>query len=278
MTASYAYSEHRPLSFSVCDEELSHDWEPWDMRSSGHAVDQADAFGVMLAVRQGCTERRIPFFCDDAQVALRHLGLSRGGMLTNAAALLFRPAHEPLVLCRVYDSTRCDVLIEGADYAGVFSSALDEASIFLRRHALRAFDMDTTSQEGQGQASRFARALDEALLNAFVHRDYDRTGPVKAVVSPGFVEISSPGAFLSGECVVSRCEEGAPESFSADHDTDEGIVARNALLLQALYRFGAVDAEKTGMTRIVFACASCGLRVAWSNRGGCAVISFERSG
>ena len=61
MTASYAYSEHRPLSFSVCDEELSHDREPWDMRSSGHAVDQADAFGVMLAVRQGCAERRIPF-------------------------------------------------------------------------------------------------------------------------------------------------------------------------------------------------------------------------
>lgn len=275
MTASYTYSEHRPPSFPAREEVLSRDREPWDMRSSGHAVDQADAFGVMLAVRQGCAERRIPFFCDDAQAALRHLGLSRGGMLTNAAALLFRPTHEPLVLCRVYDSTCCDVLIEGVDYAGVFSSALDEASIFLRRYALRAFGIDMAPEEGR--ASCFARALDEALLNAFVHRDYDGTGPVVAVVSPGFVEISSPGAFLSGECVVSRCGEGALESLSSYYDADDGIVARNALLLQALYRFGAVDTEKTGMARIVSACASCGLRVAWSNRCGRAVISFERS-
>lgn len=278
MTASYSYSEHRPPSFPVCEEVLSRDREPWDMRSSGHAVDQADAFGVMLAVRQGHIERRIPFFYDDALSALRHLGLSRGGMLTNAAALLFRPAQEPLVLCRAYDSSRCDVLVEGADYAGVFSAALDEASIFLKRHALRAFDMDTPSEEEQKQTARFASALDEALLNAFVHRDYDGTDPVKAVVSPGLVEISSPGTFLSGECIVSRRGESELEPLSAVQAADEGIVARNALLLQALYRFGAVDAEKTGMARIVSACASCGLRVAWSNRGGCAVISFERSG
>lgn len=277
MTASYVYSEHRLPSFPAREEAFSPNREPWDMRSSGHAVEQADAFGVMLAVRQGRIERRIPFLCDDALSALRHFGLSRGGMLTNAAALLFRPAQEPLVLCRAYDSSRCDVLVEGADYAGIFSTALDEASIFLKRHALRAFDMDASSKEEQKQTSRFTRALDEALLNAFVHRDYDGTDPVKAVVSPGLVEISSPGTFLSGECVVSRRGEDALDPLSADQAADEGIVARNALLLQALYRFGAVDAEKTGMARIVSACASCGLRVAWSNRGGCAVISFERS-
>ncbi|RNL21450.1 hypothetical protein DMP07_00960 [Slackia faecicanis] len=272
MFAPYAYPNIRHLSQLDRAECISCEKEPWDMRASGISVQEADPFGVMLAMQQGFAARRIPFFCDDAPSALTNLGLSRGGMLTNAAALLFHRFEDALILCRAYDSPRCDVLIEGADCSGSFSTALEEARAFLERHAPRALAIQR--ENAHEKESCIACALGEALVNALAHRDYEIAEPVRAVVSPGCVRISSPGPYLFDVYVPSPRKEGAAETLR-DRPAAGAMPTRNALLVQALYRFGGVDARGSGMPLIVSTCSYCGLRVSWSNENGHAVIAFE---
>lgn len=244
--------------------------EPWDMRSSGIAAEKACASLVSDAIERGVRLGRIPFRCNDELSMLCNLGLVRGGMLTNAAALMFCRSVAPLVVCRAYDSSRCDVLTEGLDCYGPLDAAFRAAFAFLERHVRSAFS-------SQNRAARHARAslsaaFEGCLSNALVHRDYRLFSPVRVTVCPGIVEVRSPGAIPAGVFFSHVVEAARKARLDARRPPVVVPSVRNALLVQALYRFGAIDAQGTGIARIVFSCSACGLTAAWANRGGCALV------
>lgn len=242
--------------------------EPWDMQSSGIDAGQASARRVLDAIERGVRSKRIPFLCSDSLSALRNLGLVRGGMLTNAAALIFCPSAAPLIVCRVYDSPCCDVLLESLDCYGPLEDAFDAAFAFLRRFAPTAFP--AFGFDGSKAPFALPVVFEGCLSNALVHRDYRVFSPVQVVVCPGAIEVSSPGIFPENTFVAGLHDRPSDPSYYAECALEAQMVTRNALLLQALYRFGFIEAQGTGMMRVVYASALCGLEVAWSNRGACA--------
>ncbi len=76
----------------------------------------------------------------------------------------------------------------------------------------------------------------EALLNALVHRDYQRHGPVYLRHYPDRLEISSPGGFYGG--------------VTAENLLGHEPVTRNRLLAEALQRIGLVERAGMGVKRM----------------------------
>lgn len=79
-------------------------------------------------------------------------------------------------------------------------------------------------------------AYREALLNAFVHRDYTRTGPVYLRHFPARVEISNPGGFFGG--------------VNVNNVLGHEPVTRNRLLAEILQRVRLVERAGMGVKRM----------------------------
>ena len=83
--ASTLFSPKRPRS----NRPFPYAFLPWDMRASGVPADGADPDLVRKAVEGGVCAKRLSASLRDSPAALQNLGLACGGVLTNAAALLF---------------------------------------------------------------------------------------------------------------------------------------------------------------------------------------------
>ena len=80
-------------------------------------------------------------------------------------------------------------------------------------------------------------ALREALLNAFSHRDFTKSGPVMIKQFKDRLEISNPGKFIGGV---------TPKNI-LHHDP----VARNRKLVEILQRTRLVNRSNMGVPRII---------------------------
>ena len=76
----------------------------------------------------------------------------------------------------------------------------------------------------------------EALLNALVHRDYERTGPVYLRHFPDRIEIANPGGFYGG--------------VTTDNVLGHEPVTRNRLLAEVLQRIRLVERAGMGVKRM----------------------------
>lgn len=275
MMKNHAFEEKTSAGIHMQDVSLC-SVEPWDMQSSGIDAGKAPSRRVSDAIERGIRSKRIPFLCPDNLSALRNLGLVRGGMLTNAAALIFCPSTVPLIVCQAYDSPCRDVLLESLDCHGPLEDAFGAAFAFLGRFASMAFPAFSADETKAPFA--LPVVFEGCLSNALVHRDYRVFSPVRVIVCPGSIEISSPGTFLENASVFGLHDRSCSPARYAEFALEAQTVTRNALLLQALYRFGFIEARGTGMLRVVYASALCGLEIAWSNRGACAHAAItERS-
>ena len=133
--ASTLFSPKRPRS----NRPFPYAFLPWDMRASGVPADGADPDLVRKAVEGGVCAKRLSASLRDSPAALQNLGLACGGVLTNAAALLFAESCRPLVTCRAYDSPYRDVLVDGCDCAGPLDGACGKACAFSLQNAHVAF-------------------------------------------------------------------------------------------------------------------------------------------
>lgn len=84
-----------------------------------------------------------------------------------------------------------------------------------------------------------ARALREAVVNAFAHRDYQMTDPLRVTAFSDRIEISSPGGLLLGVTT---------ESVTSG---EAGPFWRNQTLAWFLTRLGFAEAEGQGLRTIV---------------------------
>ena len=95
-----------------------------------------------------------------------------------------------------------------------------------------------------------ARAVKEALVNAYAHCDWTDGGCVQIDIFHDAVEILSPGWFIEGQ--------DPEEHLSGKSTSSKG---RNKFIAQALYRSGDIESYGTGIPRIRDLCAEVGVRI-----------------
>ena len=132
---------------------------------------------------------------DSAASALEKLDLLRQGVPLNAAKLFFSDA--PIQLrCAVFATHTCSTIIDRHDFDGDILELIEEAEkyalknihIGMRLEGLRRVDVPEIP----------LKAIREALVNAFCHRDWRDPDFVQVAVFRDRLEIRSPGKLYGG--------------------------------------------------------------------------------
>ncbi len=127
------------------------------------------------------------------------------------------------------------------------NTLLDQLRVLLPTVEAEAVTLyDKTNMEQPSVLKYPARAIREAVVNAFAHRDYSRVDPLRVTAFRDRIEISSPGALPFGV---------EPEELAA------GTAAphwRNQTLAWFLSRLGYAEAEGQGTRTIRTSLAAAG--------------------
>ena len=174
--------------------------------------------------------------------------------LNNAAALFF--ASDPLrffvhgfITCAVYNGKGRAVIVDRHDFSEGIIADIDSASKFVSRHMNIA---EKIVNRYRTDIYEFPpEAVKEALVNAFGHRDWTRTGGhITAELFPGRLQIISPG--------------GLPEGVTLKN-IESTSVRRNPKICELLQRAGLAERVGSGIKKMQKTCLD----------EGCEPPSFE---
>ena len=168
----------------------------------------------------------------DAQ--MRTLGfVDEDGQFTNLAWLLSDQWDRPIKLASFFGMQRT-TFKDRLETSGSLLAQLDQALSFLNEHMhykTRFVNMRRVDYENFPPD-----AVREALVNAIIHRDYDREAPTLASVLDDRFEIVSHG--------------GLPAAYSFDEFQFDVSVPRNPKLAAVFYRLRIIEAYGTGIRRM----------------------------
>lgn len=152
---------------------------------------------------------------------LQNMNLAKDGKLKLAGLLLFGEnpqAAKPFCLIRAvaYPGTEIseDVYIDKKDCLGTLDEQYDAAISFLRNNLTRV--QSGPSFNSQAVLEIDERALEEAIVNALLHRDYSKNAVVRLFIFSDRVEIVSPGKL--------------PNHLSVENIKNGNSVMRNPLI------------------------------------------------
>ena len=220
---------------------------PWERRPVPAAhLEDLDPAALEMLLRAADERRGAP--APEAQDALRELaelGLADAadGFLDNACVLLAHPAP--------------DELIEGAfTVIGFFGDSTRRAGAPARRVEVRGPLTVQAEQAaaavlrqdggGCGRGVLPVEALQEALLNALVHKDYASGAPIQVSVYPDRVSLSNVGRPPA---------TWTAETLLAPHSARPG----NPIVAATLASAGVVSSWGRGVALMAGACAGAGL-------------------
>lgn len=149
-------------------------------------------------------------------------------MLTRAARLLFGRGDEVGVELRVFGEA--DVQLISGNLLSVLDRTLDTLNDFNQPFTLKGSVSETVRPYP-------ALAFKELVVNALVHRDYDRDEHVSVLVEPRMIRFTSPGGLVEG-LDPTRLGEPAQKAY------------RNPVMADMLYGTGAMDKEGSGLADV----------------------------
>jgi ATP-dependent DNA helicase RecG len=252
--------------------ERAHARRRWEnLPAVGVQLDDLDREEIMRTREAAIRNRRISAeTAADAGDVLDRLGLRRGGVLTQAAQVLYGTRFMPdypqcLLKLGRFRGTKItgDILDNRQEYTHAFGT-VREAMAFLDRTLPLSARFTEGAIEREDRLAVPPDALREILLNAVMHRDYSmHSGDMAVAVFDDRVEIRSTGRFPAGITA---------EMLSGPHLSKR----RNPLIADAFHRTGAVEVWGRGTNRVIDECKRHGLPPpTFEERGGTVVVTFK---
>ena len=160
-----------------------------------------------------------------------------------------------VILCGLYENTvtKCarfkgidkTLFIDNKEYSGNLFSQIDAIEQFLQNHLNTRSDFNSFQREDVWELPFLA--LREAIINAFVHRDYYNLGrDIKIAVYDNRVEIVSPGA-LPNTLTIHELYQGRSE-------------IRNRVLAILFKECGYIEQWGSGIERMIQSCRKYSLK------------------
>lgn len=146
--------------------------------------------------------------------------------------------------CARFKGTDMGVFLDRKEYSGDLFSQLEQTEAFIKNHIhlhgeIKGLQRTDTYEIPLG-------ALREALINAFIHRDYTNPGrDIKVGVYDDIVNIVSPG--------------GLPNTLTQEDLMEGRSEIRNRVIARVFKELGYVEQWGSGIARIKSACQAQGL-------------------
>jgi len=192
---------------------------------------------------------------------LDNLGLLKNDYLVNAGVLMFCDKISKFFLqgkvtCVLFEGTSSNIidkkefnsdLISNYENAYNFIISKLNTKYIIERYRTEKFELPKN-------------AIREALINAFIHRDYFSNGHIQINIFIDKIEISSPGGLIKG---------------LKKEDLGKISLSRNKLLFDLLSRTSYVEKAGTGIKRIRDSMKEYNLNVKFESTGFF-TVTFER--
>ncbi len=259
--------EDRPMEADMLEAmmlERAYRKSPWDGRASSRPIADVDEEVLRRFVDRGRARGRIAFEYKDVVSTLSSLGLLVGDELSNAAEVLFCPSKDVQLKMGVFvDHRRTEVLDMHHEYGTLFD-LVDKAELYIINNIRRRFVL--TGERTRDEVPEIPRkVIREALLNAYAHRVWSKSGYVQIDIYHDAVDIISPGWFIDGQNPEEHLDG---ESTSSD--------TRNKLIAGTLFRSGDIESSGLGMRMIRDLCDEAGVRVTYEKISFGTKLTFHR--
>ncbi len=239
---------------------------PWDREASERSLSDVDENTLRKFVERGQERNRISYEFESVERTLARLGLLRAdGRLTQAAEVLFCPSIDIQLKMGVFKTHARTEAHDLRQEAGTVFDLVDQGEYYIANNIRREIVVTGKRTRDEIPEIPFA-AIREALLNAYAHRVWHRSGYVQVDVYYDAVDIISPGWFVDGQ---------DPEEHLAGRSTSSDT--RNKLIAQTLFRSGDIESSGMGMRKIRELCDEAGVRVTYEHVSFGTKLTFHRN-
>ena len=186
------------------------------------------------------------------QKLLMHLGMLKGRYLTNAGVLLFglKPQdfyYQTTLKCAWIEGTvYMRPFLDTAKYEGDLFALLDQGRNFVMSRIASSRGLRTDGPIAPSRPEIPEEAVEEAIVNALIHRNWHSSASVEIRLFADRLEIWSPG-HLPPEITI-------PELYE-EHDSHPV----NKEILKAFDKINVIESLGTGIERMISACHASGL-------------------
>jgi len=246
--------------------------ETWDALPTSYGPEAIDTESFLKFVR--LAKPRLPNVSEThpPEAALANLGLVRDGMLTKGAVLLFgkQPQHAAKTAQVHIGRFKGAVILDNRFIPGTLWQQFDEARLVIRGYLQVRYEFPESRESPEEPRRRETweyplPAIEEALINALIHRDYTVAGDIKIRVEDDQIEFSNPGELPPGITL--------PQLRQDRHLSRP----RNPLLAKAFHAASLVETWGTGTTKMRKSCAAQGLpEPEFQERAGSFFVLFAK--
>ena len=238
---------------------------PWDEWPSERPIDDIDEKELRDYVSRGNACGRIPFEFEGIKATLDRLELLTGGKLTNAAAVLFCPSRNIGLKEGILANRARTEILDLSQKQGTLFDLVHEGELYILNNTRRRF---ITSGDGPREEVPEipTKAIREALMNAYAHRDWLSLDCIQINIFYDSVEIDSPGWFIEGQDPT-----GHLSGISRSSKT------RNELLAKTLFRSKDIESYGTGIPRIKELCDDAGVGIEYMRTPTGTRLIFHRN-
>ena len=237
----------------------------WESEPSEFSIIKVDESTVRDYVGRANIAGRIDFAFDDTGNILKKLNLIKNGRLLKAAEVLFCNENTIEVQGAVFAGTDRVTFLDIRQFNGTIFSLLEKSEEYISERINWRVKIGKLKREEIPEIP--IRAIREALVNSFCHRDYYAPESNKIAIFKDRVEIWNPGTFPEGLI---------PEDFITG---EEQSVLRNPLIAEILYKSKEVERWGSGLKRIYEDCMADNVKVEFKDlKTGFLVVFYRFEG
>ena len=163
---------------------------------------------------------------------------------TNGLMILLGLLPHASTKCARFKGTDMSVFLDRKEYNGDLFTQLEQTEVFIKNHIHLHGQIKGLQRTDTYEIP--LSALREALINAFIHRDYTNQGrDIKVGIYDDIVNIVSPG--------------GLPNTLTQEALMDGRSEIRNRVIARVFKELGYIEQWGSGIARIKSACQAQGL-------------------
>jgi ATP-dependent DNA helicase RecG len=234
----------------------------WENRISNRSLKDVNERILRQYVSKAQSVGRLDFDFEGIKPTLNKLNLTHGKTLLNACEVLFCDVNPMEVQAAVFAGTDKLTFLDIKKFQGTIFSLLEKSEQYISEHINWRVKFGKIKREELPEIP--IRAVREALVNSFCHRDYTVPKGNEIAIFKNRIEIYNPGAFPEGY---------TPEDFIKGK---ERSILRNPLIAETLYKSKEIEKWGSGLKRIHEECRTFDVKVKFETlKSGFLVVFYK---
>lgn len=234
----------------------------WERRISDHSLKDVNKEILNQYISRARSAGRLDFDFEGVKTTLHKLNLIQGPTLLNACEVLFCDTNPLEVQAAVFAGTDKLTFLDIKRFQGTIFHVLEKSEQYISEHINWRVKFGKMKREEVPEIP--VKAVREALVNSFCHRDYAVPKGNEIAIFKDRIEIYNPGAFPEGY---------TPEDFIKGK---ERSILRNPLIAETLYKSKEIEKWGSGLKRIHEECRLSDVKVGFETLKSGFMVVFHR--